>query len=100
MMSSTTRRCAAGSASRKEEPRLRKISANSNFFSVIASAPKSDWLAAGLMGWWLSRAPGWRHEDRSPLSAGYCDRAAVEWSADPCPLPADELRSSDAACAG
>src|SRR5262245_51678692 len=99
-MSSTTRRCAAGSELRKEASRLRKMWANSNFLSVIASAPKSDWSAAGLVGWWLSRAPGWRHEDRSPLSAGCCDRVVVEWSADLCPLPTDESRSSDAACVG
>src|SRR5262245_44241598 len=99
-MFSTTRRCSAGKGSRKEALRVGKVTDHSQLLSVMASAPKSDWSAAGLVGWWLSLAPGWRHEDRSQLSGGCCDRAAVEWSADPCPLPADELRSSDAACAG
>src|SRR5262245_66328757 len=94
-MSSTTRRCAAGSESRKEASRLRKISANSNFLSVMASAPKSDWSAAGLVGWWLSLSPGWRQEDRAQLSASWCVRAAGEWSADQCRHRADEERGRD-----
>src|SRR5262249_23384951 len=100
MISSTTRRCITESESRKDASRLRKISANSNFLSVIDSAPKLDWSAAGQEGWWLSRAPGWRHVDRWLLYAGCCDQVEVEWSADLCPLPTDESRSSGAACVG